>query len=292
MKFRASRRWSLCFVVLFTALEARAGLKLEAWTPLFDGVELTRGTTDEPRLQKIAAVRIDLKAPGIEFLVTPDNGQAPKETNSQTTSEFLLGHHLQVAINANFFAPCCDPGNKDLLGLAVARGVVVSPPRPSGTGSVALCLTRDNQARIVRTAEGFSTEGVWTAVAGSEQILGGGVKPTLENTGFNNATHPRTALGISGDGRYLFLLVIDGRRAGHSEGATLSEVADWLLRLGASEGLNLDGGGSTALVHAEGERFVLLNLPSGVALGSWGKVEQRSNGNNFGVFAQPLPPAK
>ena len=286
------RRWSLSLFVLFAALQARAGMKLEPWTPLFDGVELTRGTTDEPRLQKIAAVRIDLQAPGIEFLATPDNGTAPKETTSQTTSEFLLRHHLQVAINANFFAPCCDPGNKDLLGLAVARGVVVSPPRASGTGSVALCLTRDNQARIVRTAEGFSTEGVWTAVAGSEQILVGGVKPALANTGFNNATHPRTALGISGDGRYLFLLVIDGRRSGHSEGATLSEVADWLLRLGASEGLNLDGGGSTALVRAEGERFVLLNLPSGVALGSSGKVEQRSNGNNFGVFAQPLLPAK
>ena len=281
-------------LLLLAASPARATTRLERWIPFFQGVDFARGGADEaePHLQRLAAVRIDLQAPGIEFLVTPDNGPAPKETTSQTPSEFLLRHHLQVAINANFFAPCCEPGEKDLLGLVVSRGVVVSPPREKSIGSVALCITRENQARIVRTSAGFSSQKVWTAIAGSEQILVGGVKPALADSAFNKATHPRTAVGLSADGRYLFLLVIDGRRAGHSEGATMSEVADWLLRLGASEGLNLDGGGSTALVRAEGNGFVVLNEPSGVALGSSGNPEQRSNGNNLGVFALPLPAGK
>ena len=291
---RASRAivWPICALLL--ALPAQATTRLEQWVPLFQGVDFARGGADEdePHLQRLSAVRIDLQAPGIEFLVTPDNGKAPKETTSETPSEFLLHHHLQAAMNANFFTPCCEPGEKDLLGLAVSRGVVVSPPRQKSIGSVALCITRDNHARIVKTGEGFTTEGVWTAVAGSEQILVGGVKPVFVDSSFNKATHPRSAVGLSADGRYLFFLVIDGRRGGHSEGATMSEVADWLLRLGASEGLNLDGGGSTALVRAEGKGFVLLNVPSGAALGSSGKAEQRSNGNNLGVFALPLPAAK
>ena len=59
--------------------------------------------------------------------------------------------------------------------------------------------------------------------------------------------------------------------------------------------MNLDGGGSTAIVRAEDGKAAVLNRPSGVTLGSAdnaGKAGtervQRSNGNNFGVFAKPL----
>lgn len=269
------------------ALTAGAATKVEPWTPLYEGVAFARGESDEPRLQKVTAVRVDLQAAGIEFLVTPDNGKAPKETTSETTSQFLERHHLQVAINANFFDPCCDEGEKDLLGLAVSRGVVVSPARVTGVGAVALCLTKDNHARLTRTGPAFATDDVWTAVAGSALVLVGGKKQVLADSAFNRTPHPRTAIGLSGDGRYLFLLVIDGRRPGHSEGATMGEVASWLLRFGASEGLNLDGGGSTSLVRSAGEKAVPLNTPSGAALGS-SENGERSNGNNLGVFARPL----
>jgi exopolysaccharide biosynthesis protein len=43
-------------------------------------------------------------------------------------------------------------------------------------------------------------------------------------------------------------------------GLTLEEVAAWLRYLGASEGLNLDGGGSTTLVMRDpGDRVVRVN---------------------------------
>ena len=176
---------------------------------------------------------------------------------------------------------------------------MVSPPTRVGTGSKALVITRDNHATITTTGEGFATEDIWTAVAGSEIVLVGGVKPKLAETEFNKVAHPRTAVGVSRDGRYLILMVIDGRQPGYSVGATMDDVADWLLRFGASEGLNLDGGGSTALVREQDGKPAVLNQPSGVALGSsdnagksGGERQQRSNGNNFGVFAKPLSAAK
>ena len=61
--------------------------------------------------------------------------------------------------------------------------------------------------------------------------------------------HPRTAVGVRGDGRVL-LVVVDGRQPGHSEGMTLPELTGLLLELGAANALNLDGGGSTTLVVA------------------------------------------
>jgi exopolysaccharide biosynthesis protein len=243
----------------------------------------------------VRAIRVDLRAPGVELFTTPSNGAAPLETTSETTTEFLKHYRLQVAVNANFYSPCCEPGDKNLTGIALSKGEVVSPPVGKGVGAAALVITRDNHARIVTTAGHFPTEPYWTAVAGSTIVLVDGQRPEFPPTEFNTVGHPRTAMGLSRDGRYLILLVIDGRQPGYSDGAPMPDVAEWLIRFGAFNGLNLDGGGSTALVRADGDKAITLNHPSGVALGSSDNAgkpgvepQQRSNGNNFGVWAPPL----
>lgn len=59
--------------------------------------------------------------------------------------------------------------------------------------------------------------------------------------------HPRAALGTSD--HELIALVCDGRRTGIDAGLTLAELAELMADLGAHQAINLDGGGSTALVH-------------------------------------------
>lgn len=59
--------------------------------------------------------------------------------------------------------------------------------------------------------------------------------------------HPRTAMGYTRDGR-LIILAVQGRFPGEAEGASLNDLADMLLELGAWEALNLDGGGSSCLL--------------------------------------------
>jgi hypothetical protein len=74
--------------------------------------------------------------------------------------------------------------------------------------------------------------------------------------------NPRTAVGITADGRVL-LVTIDGRQPGHSTGTTLRETAELLQALGAVDALNLDGGGSTTMVlRAPGGRPAVVNRPS------------------------------
>lgn len=58
--------------------------------------------------------------------------------------------------------------------------------------------------------------------------------------------YPRAALAIAGD--RLLAVACDGR-APHDAGMTLGELAGALVALGATEALNLDGGGSASLVH-------------------------------------------
>ena len=62
--------------------------------------------------------------------------------------------------------------------------------------------------------------------------------------------NPRTAAGISHDGRRLILVVVDGRQRGYSDGMTLRELANLMLALGARDAINLDGGGSSTMVTA------------------------------------------
>ena len=63
--------------------------------------------------------------------------------------------------------------------------------------------------------------------------------------------HPRTAAGVTRDGRTLLLVVVDGRQPGWSIGATLPELASLLIEAGAWTALNLDGGGSTTMWRRE-----------------------------------------
>ncbi|MBL7025554.1 MAG: phosphodiester glycosidase family protein [Candidatus Marinimicrobia bacterium] len=69
--------------------------------------------------------------------------------------------------------------------------------------------------------------------------------------------HPRTAAGITSDGD-LILLLVDGRQL-ISRGVDLPELANIMLELGCEDAINLDGGGSSALVV----NGMLLNRPAG-----------------------------
>ncbi|MGE0640595.1 MAG: phosphodiester glycosidase family protein [Thermoanaerobaculia bacterium] len=64
---------------------------------------------------------------------------------------------------------------------------------------------------------------------------------------FAEARHPRTAAAVRSDGTLLFV-VVDGRRPAESVGMTLAELAGLLLELGASDAVNLDGGGSSTMI--------------------------------------------
>ncbi len=63
-----------------------------------------------------------------------------------------------------------------------------------------------------------------------------------------NEAHPRTAIGYSQDRKKAYLMVIDGRQNNYSAGATTGQVGAILKALGAHTGVNLDGGGSSAMV--------------------------------------------
>jgi hypothetical protein len=141
-------------------------------------------------------------------------------------------------------------------GPVIRHGVEIAPvrqPRP------VLCVEPDGRMTIRTPPLGDVRE----ALAGFDApaCLKDG-----EVGGPEGKLHPRTAAGVSKDGRTLILLVVDGRQPGVSEGATLHELGAWLRDAGAWNGINLDGGGSTTLVVNAPSGLRVLNVPVGLKL--------------------------
>lgn len=90
------------------------------------------------------------------------------------------------------------------------------------------------------------------------------------------SNNPRTAVGVRADGSYFFM-VVDGRQTGTSNGATIDELAQFALDLGAETAMNLDGGKSSTIISAN-DITKAYNTP---AAGT-----QRSDGNGIFVVTE------
>ncbi len=143
-------------------------------------------------------------------------------------------------------------------GVLIGTGAFADFLRPLQLGAtlqVRIDFSGDNAERWRQVEE---------AVAGGPWLVRNGKSVQVEEHdqgGFNRTTfterrHPRTAIGRTAQGEIIWLTV-DGRQS-HSQGASLPELAQIMVRYGAVEAINLDGGGSTTLVV----RNLIINSPS------------------------------
>ena len=291
--------WVAALGLIIPATEA--GTVLGPWTPLFKGIDHAVGTNTPggggfATLQVVHAIRVDLTDPDIQFFATPRLANYvadSRETGGLKMRDFLTTQKLQLAINANFFEPSENylPAGTpmDVSGLLVSRGTVVSA-QEGPSDAAAVMFTTNNQATIVPTNwPDTSNASIYTAVSGDYSILAAGVNAGLQYRGSSKVIHqlqPRTAFGLSQDSHTLFLLTIDGRQPGYSEGALDWETATWMVMLGAYDAVNMDGGGSTTLVIAGSTgKPVELNHSSTVA----DSGKERTVGAHFGIYAKPVP---
>ena len=84
--------------------------------------------------------------------------------------------------------------------------------------------------------------GVTTAIGGGPTLVRDG--QVMEWTGLQ-ARQPRSAVGWNHD--FLFLVEVDGRQGQLSLGMSFPELAAYMVKLGCTDAINLDGGGSSTL---------------------------------------------
>jgi hypothetical protein len=226
-------------------------------------------TTD---LQELAVdgVNVD-RAPGKVVLYTPAFGPSTRTPASgvdlvmravQPAGEFRLGQTALVDLVA------LGEGAQD--GPIPPDGAVLSA---DGAGADAL------RALWARAQSGVATNHAFLRVESTDvdvrESIGG--SPILVKDGkrwftdpgdnFTDGRHPRTLVGWTPGGDTL-LVTVDGRQPEVSVGMTLFEATDLLIALGAREGINLDGGGSTTFV----QNGNVVNKVSDVQVRSGGKT--------------------
>ncbi len=275
------------WVLLVTAW-AQCHLAAESLvTRPFEGVVYSRRTQTLPRSLSIHVLDIDLTTPGLRFLITPKNASSGTGENVlQTTRSFVAQVGAQIGINASFFYSGANSAPNYLnRGIVASNGDVYSPFDGDDASRIwpAMNLSATNQGTIVDRASSTGREVtpalmLYNAVSGSERILTAGrVTAGGQPFGEPTALHPRTVAGLSADGRRLLLMVVDGRQTGVSEGMRSTETAELLRQYGASEAINLDGGGSSTLVFAD---------PTARTVNRTSGSSDRAVGTSLAVFSQ------
>ncbi|MDR0908821.1 MAG: phosphodiester glycosidase family protein [Spirochaetaceae bacterium] len=227
------------------------------WVELNEAMAVCRGKIASPYISFVC-VRVDMTNPDIA-VITNEPGPQAGTVLSTKVSSFVANYNCTVGINAGPFSPvnATEGEDRHLSGIFISKGLLVSMPDPHYD---ALVFYKDAVRRpvIVSQSDITDTASIETALGGFNKVLQDGIITVRNEAGA--ARHPRSACGISADGRFLYLLAIDGRQLS-SFGASLYETGELLLRLGSDDGLNFDGGGSTCIALQDGDAVKILNSP-------------------------------
>jgi hypothetical protein len=231
---------------------------------LYEGVAYRRVVRYFPRPMIAHVLTVDTKEKGIEFLITPPDSEGETPLKARRTSQFLEEFNLQIAVNGGGFSPWWSHNPADYyphagdpiapFGFTASNGKVYWTTANTEGVPPVLFISRRNVLSFNN-----KPNRVHGAISGDRMIvLKGGIAPDLER----EEVEPRTAVGINRNGRYLYLVVVDGRQPLYSEGATFTELAELLIAQGAYAAMSLDGGGSSTMV-VEGDNGSprILNSP-------------------------------
>lgn len=171
----------------------------------------------------------------------------------EKTSKIASDNKAVAAVNGSFFFMNETGGPTTYVridGRYAGVGDKALPGRLRDKFEDGCLVINGKKARVLKAAsrditweDGIKAEDI---LSSGPMLLENGTYSIVEDSKFNSKRHPRTAVGIRKDGTKI-LVTVDGRTAA-SQGATIPEMQDIMRWLGCIDALNLDGGGSTAMV--------------------------------------------
>ena len=247
----------------------------------FKGVKLRTSTynlaTDvvqvyigDPLVQAYIAV-VDLSSQALEIKL------GTSLTQKTLTSAFAAENNCDLAINGEAGqSPAMNSGLGIWRGNMVYQGKVISRedariPRPYISFNAGNLAAFTPAAAVDRLFPDSSLTAIW----GRLDSITNGVVQTADE----RYRQPRTAMGISQDGRRLYLLVVDGRQPRYSIGFSRAEVGYLLQAFGAYNAMLCDEGGSSCMYLKQFGGIV--NIPSD------NNGQERPTYTHFGISMRP-----
>ncbi len=240
-KTRVFRIFS-CILLFFAVLSCSSADKIahtERFFLLPDSVRYERAGNAEYAFVKendvkFHVVKIDLSSENVEILAYPTKTESGKLGRSKKFAK-LTG--AEIAVNTSPFTR-----ERTIMGIHLIDGEVISRAIHRYG---ALVFFRDKNggffAKIIKNQTEENLLGADFAFGGFFQILSNGEKVDFATESFD----ARSAVGVSADGRTIFLLVAE--KGFGSRGLSFQECAEIFLSLGAFDALEFDGGSSSSL---------------------------------------------
>lgn len=217
--------------VISLCILASAAHAADTWTTPHPGMRRLRRVT---ATQNINVLVVDLCAPGVSVRATKP-GEKQRVVSSFAT---LVG--AEAAVNGDFFSFDTYSTTGPAKGAGAAWGGAdgnFTAPAQFGSHQV-LLPNHTSTAGIASWAR--------EVVSGHPSLIVDGVKKSYPTYALCTSVNPRTALGFTEDHTKLVLAVVDGRATGR-EGMTCTQLAALMAEFGATDAVNLDGGGSSTM---------------------------------------------
>ncbi|MBO5353746.1 MAG: phosphodiester glycosidase family protein [Lachnospiraceae bacterium] len=160
----------------------------------------------------------------------------------------IAGHYNAIAgINGGGFYDPNGTGTGSIpTGFVFSQGEFLYGPRDTSD----LIIGFDHEDKLIvgyMTADEAAGMGIRDALTFGPALIINGEPASV--SGSSSGLNPRTAIGQRADGAVL-LLVIDGRQPG-SLGASYADLIEVMLRFGAVNAANLDGGSSSLMIFED-----------------------------------------
>ena len=227
---------------------------------LSDGIEyhLWRQTLSDGEVTTLYAVRYPIRSTRVRVVYFP---------RTEHLDVWCVANGIDGGVVAGFFLrdPYRPLGELWIDGRPVNHEPIAAP---YGDRRGTVVIERGEQVRLVERAAAPATPTGDLVQAGPLLVAEGAIvfDGEADREGFSagagqfdsditDGRYPRAALGISDE--WLIAVACDGRRSRVDGGLSMLELAEVMVELGVESAINLDGGGSTTLVH----RGHLLNRP-------------------------------
>jgi len=257
---------------------------VDTWTNVAPGIDRLKRVLTSPD-HVIHAVKVDLSNPSYYARATGTNERGKTGTGFSS----LLGSRALVVINGDW-GTASAPWS--VQGLAIGQGQRWKPDKAHW--SFVACTLDTNECKMDFSGSAASAvmNPRWFAAVGSNgsTLIKHGTKRYGGSfDGSQTARHPRSAMGLSQDGKTLWMVVVEGRRsqasgasAPYAIGMTFDEMVTLMDDLGCYDAVMQDGGGSSTLV-VNGTRVNKLPV---------GQSTERTVANHFAIMkvrASPDP---
>lgn len=258
----------LCLAWLAIALPNHVAAEVLPAKQMLPGVLIHAETRTNPPTRLFVA-EVDLKNPKLHLRVSrggPDpDGNGKWQTTLMQPTKIAEREKFDLVINGDFYkAKGVNDGEGTNSHFRAAQWALVEGPAMSG-GQVWAFSDNPRPCLIIHSNGAVSIETTARPSGDSREVISGNVILVRDGKIVphkSKTRHPRTVAGLNADGSKLILLLVDGRKPGVAVGMSYDELAAEMVRLGCTEALNLDGGGSSVLAVREDGKMKILNVPT------------------------------